>query len=380
MKDTSSHNWKGTGDFDWTHVDMCGFQNAKMPMSPPNEVQRPKKPIELYVGTPSYDFLETIYIDGFKITSDKLTVNTRNRNFAVPNWKLDGISINVKLDNGLWQFIGLENILNDESIQNMKKWVIQNNPKLLSIGEEFEKFERQIYHFLYEIIALFKTREIISLDHNNILNDTNQATDLIHNRLLAEIYSGYIQKGAICELYPSTNNESKPDLKISNILIDVKSILITSNKEKERKELMNDFAKKLRKDIINKENEKQQIEDGTFFIIVWSGIISSMLYSVFHSNMVDKHLSKFNISMYKELPPLNKNKVIITIPTLDSFENYYLIFEREEICDIMDYLASEGYENINEGESMKYLVLNNIRKGCEFGVTGDNPSIVFKFR
>jgi len=150
----------------------------------------------------------------------------------------------------------------------MKKWVIQNNPKLLSIGEEFEKFERQIHHFLYEIIALFKTREITSSDHNNILNDTNQATDLIHNRLLAEIYSGYLQKGAICELYPSTNNESKPDLKISNILIDVKSILITSNKEKERKELMNDFAKKLRKDIINKENEKQQIVDGTFFIII----------------------------------------------------------------------------------------------------------------
>jgi len=29
---------------------------------------------------------------------------------------------------------------------------------------------------------------------------------------------------------------------------------------------------------------------------------------------------------------------------------------------------------------MKYLALNNIRKGCEFGVTGENPMLIFKFR
>ena len=57
-----------------------------------------------------------------------------------------------------------------------------------------------------------------------------------------------------------------------------------------------------------------------------------------------------------------------------------MVFDRNLVCDTIDHLAEKGYEKIQEGESMKYLVLNNIRKGCEFGVTGGNPQLVFKFR
>jgi hypothetical protein len=57
-----------------------------------------------------------------------------------------------------------------------------------------------------------------------------------------------------------------------------------------------------------------------------------------------------------------------------------MVFDRDLVCNTIDYLAEKGYEKIQEGESMKYLVLNNIRKGCEFGVTGGNPQLVFKFR
>lgn len=386
---------KENSEFDWEHVVMCGFQGKDTPMIPPDVARIPKIVKEMYVGNPPCDYLITFYIDGFKVESNQLNFNSRSRSFAVPNWKLDGICLNVKLDTETWQFINLENLLNQESIQRLQNWFQSEKIRLMSIGTEFEKYDRQVYHFMYEIISLLRATE--SLPHekrDEIINDTKTARSLYHNRILAEVYSNYLRKGAFVELFlKSKENNRNADLKISEIKVEIKSILITVNERKplmneptnelsnERKSLMKVFANKLRNEIIERETEKQQIGDsGTFFIGIWSGIISSILFAVFKDGTTDKFLKNKNFSFFEEIPPLNEKKVIIVLPTLNSFQNSYLVFERDEICDIMDYLASDGYENIQEGKSMKYLVLTNIRKGCEFGVTGKDPALIFKFR
>jgi len=247
----------------------------------------------------------------------------------------------------------------------------------LTIGTEFEQHERQIYHFLYEILAMFHAFKNISEEkQQEILDDTQTATSLYHNRILAEVLSGYSQKGAFVESYPSNDNR-KPDLKIGNILVEIKTLLITGN---DRHELMCEFARKLREEKIEKEEEKQQVGPcGSFFVGVWSGIVNSIMYTAFHDGVITGFPNS-TCQFYQTLPPLNEKKVILIIPTNDSFQNNYLVFDRDKICDVVDYLAGEGYEKIQEGKSMKYLVLNNIRKGCEFGVTGENPMMIFKFR
>lgn len=386
---------KENSEFDWEHVTMCGFQGKDTPMIPPDVARIPKIVKEMYVGNPPYDYLITFYIDGFKVESNQLNFNSRSRSFAVPNWKLDGICLNVKLDTETWQFINLENLLNQESIQRLRNWFDREKFRLMNIGTEFEKYERQVYHFMYEIIALLRATESLPNEkRDEIINDTKTAISLYHNRILAEVYSNYLRKGAFVELFlKSKENNRNADLKISEIKVEIKSILIAVNERKplmnesaselinERKSLMKVFANKLRNEIIERESEKQQIGDsGTFFIGIWSGIISSILFAVFRHGTNDKFLKKKSFSFFEEIPPLNEKKAIIVLPTLNSFQNSYLVFERDEICDIMDYLASDGYEDIQEGKSMKYLVLTNIRKGCEFGVTGKHPVLIFKFR
>ena len=147
---------------------------------------------------------------------------------------------------------------------------------------------------------------------------------------------------------------------------------------KDRKELMREVAKRLRKDI-ESENHKQQIGNtGSFVIGVWSGIINSIIYTAYSNRVI----SEFDDSVvyYKTLPPINEKKAILILPGSNAFQDNYLVFDRDRICDTFDYLAYDGYQKIHEEESMKYLVLHNIRQGCAFGVTSDNPVLIFKFR
>ena len=374
MSDSSTYQ---DSDFDWGNVDVCAMFPRDGPMPTKEEVRSPKVANELKVSDPPYDFLETFYIDGFQVLSKNIVFNTRARNFAVPGWKLDGVCLNVKLDTETWQFIALENHFNNDEISKLSDWIIKENQRLLKIGTEFEQHERQIYHFLYEILATFQAfKEISEEKQKEIMDDTMTATSLYHNRILAEVLSGYSQKDAFVESYPPNDNRN-PDLKIGNILVEIKTVLITGD---DRKVLMCEFARKLREEIIEREEEKQQVgKNGSFFIGVWSGIVNSIMYTAYHEGVIDQYHDA-DVQFYDTLPPLNEKKAILVIPTHDSFQNNYLVFDRDEICNVIDYLAEDGYDKIQEGESMKYLVLNNIRKGCEFGVTGENPMLIFKFR
>jgi len=319
-------------NFDWENLDVCAMFPRDMPMPSKEFVRTPKISTELNVSTPPM-FLNTFYIDGFQVTSNNIGFSMKNRSLLVPGWKLDGTCLNVKLDTETWQFVALENHFDDSETSQISNWFQNENSRLLAIGTEFEQHERQIYHFLYEILAMFHAFKEISEDQQEeILDDTKTATSLYHNRILAEVLSGYSKKGAFVESY-APNDNRKPDLKIGNILVEIKTLLITG---KDRKVLMGEFARKLRKEIIERENEKQQIGlSGSFFIGVWSGIVNSILYTAYHDGIISEYHDS-NVKFYETLPPLDEKKVILVIPTLNSFENNYMVFDRDQICDVID--------------------------------------------
>lgn len=357
----------------WEHLDVCTFFPQYAPVLSSEESNTPRTVKELNIGRPPH-FLKTYYIDGLQISPDDISFNFKATGPIIGH-KLSNTCINVKLDTETWQFIPLENYFNSNEISAIADWVTNQNTKLLNIGSEFEGHERQIYHFLYEIIAMFYAfKNISKTNQQKILGDIQNATSLYHNRILAEIMTSYEKKGACVESY-QCNNLKKPDLKISNIWIEIKTILIV---EKERRKLMHKFAHKLRKDIIEREVTKQQIEkNGSFFIGIWSGIINSILHIAYNDGIIEP---EEDVKFYNSIPPLNEKKAIFVMPTSNSFQNNYLVFDRYKICDIIDNLAYDRYDEIQEGKAMRYLLLNNIRKGCEFGVTGNNPGFVFKFR
>ena len=336
-------------------------------------------PQELKVFIPP-EFLHTIVVDGLEVTNSGINIIQKYSSILHRDWRpsmvLSHICLSAKTDTKTRYFIPLVDHFDEVKIQQIAAWVHENEQKLLQIGAEFDAYEREIYHFLYEIVALFYAfRTISSNQSREILGEIRTATDLYHSRILAEIASGYSQKGASIFLHPS-HGRRIPDLKIGNIQIDVKTILIT---EKNKKELMQKFAKKLRNDIIEKENRKQQIGNlGSFIIGVWSGVLNSIIYAAYQNHVISKYDTQ--VKLYDEIPPLNCKKAILVMPTLHAFQNNYLVFDRDRICDTIDYLADDGYSQIEEDKAMKYLTLTNIRRNCKLGITSDIPAMSFKIR
>ena len=364
--------------FDWSNIESMGICLGNT--LPPNF--RPKSrivPQELKVFIPS-EFLHTIMVDGFEVTDSGINIIQKYSSILHRDWRpsmaLNQMCLSAKIDTETQYFIPLADHFDKVKIQQIANWVHENEQKLLQIGAEFAMYEREIYHFLYEIVALFCAfRSISSNQSSEILREIRTATDLYHSRILAEIASGYSQKGASVSLHPP-HGRRIPDLKIGNIQVDVKTILIT---EKNRKELMRKFAKKLRSDIVEKENKKQQIGNaGSFVIGVWSGVLNSIIYTAYQNQVISKYDKQ--VRLYDEIPPLNGKKAILVMPTLHAFQNNYLVFDRNRICNTIDYLANNGYSQIQEDEAMKYLTLTNIKKNCKFGITSDIPAISFKIR
>ena len=321
-----------------------------------------------------------MFIDGFQVSSNAIKFKYRATTLLDPNqWTPKTlpheVCINAKLDTDTWQFISLEKHFDQNEIQEISNWINDNNQKLLNIGTEFESYDRQIYFFLYEIIAIFFAMKTIPVKwKNQILTDVKDATSLYHGRILAEIVANY--KETTCVKLHPTFGQRVPDLQINNILVDVKTILLTG---KNRHKLMIQFADRLRKVIIEDENKKSQIGDkGSFVIGIWSGIINSIIYVAYKHGIISAYDDSVKLS--KHVPPLTEKKVIFVMPTTNAFQNVYITFDRDAVCNTFDYISKVGYCKIPDDEPMKYFEITNVRTGCEFGVTADNPILSFKFR
>ena len=123
--------------------------------------------------------------------------------------------------------------------------------------------------------------------------------------------------------------------------------------------------------------ENNQIgSQGTFFVAVWSGVVSSIFYEVFNKMKMNPIFA--GIKIYDKVPPFEEQKVVFVVPSPNAFQNYYLVVDRKRVVRIASYIEKKGYDKIQKKDSMSYLSLINVRKGCAFGITGRMPMIMFK--
>ena len=363
-----------TGEFDWESVNMIGFNPKRVPIPEGPDAREPRMVNSLYLGILPKNYPETYVIDGIKISKDSVGFQMKLTDNRIPKMK-ESFCLIMELNGETIQFIELDEILDSRGLKILEDWVTNENKVLLKIANEYEIYDRQFYHFMYDIISISKA--IINWSHEDqalFLNETKSAIGLLHNRVHAEIFSDYKSHGVNSDLYPlNPNNTKKPDLKIMNTFVDVKAILLTG---RYYDKLLKHFRNRL-EEILEKEKENNQIgENGTFFVTIWSGVISSIFYVVF--NMMKTNSVFAGIEMYDEVPPFEEQKVVFVLPSPKAFQNYYLVVDRKRAIRIADYVAKKGYGRIQKKDSMSYLSLINVKEGCPFGVTGEMPMIMFK--
>ena len=307
-------------------------------------------------------------------SKNSLTVNMK-ANDQNKSIKKEPICMIMELENEAIQFIELDVMLDSSGLRILDNWLESQNETLLKIANEYEIFDRQFYHFMYDVIGLSKAISSWNIEiREHLLNETKSALTLLHNRVQAEIYSEYSLNDTKISLFPTKDVSKKPDLQINNTFVDVKAILLSGGY---KPKLLKHFLQRLKDGIIEKEKSKNQIgESGTFFITVWSGIISSIIFVIFNKMKHDKVFT--NVQFYDSIPPFTEDKIIFVLPSPNAFQNYYLVMPRKKTIRIMNFMVQKGLTKIQKSDPMYYLTLINIRKGCPFGLTGNNPMIDFK--
>jgi len=365
--------------FDWNHIRMIAITPTQS-FDPSAILKRPSQnATDLFVGKTPLGSTPGLIIDGMLIDligkSFKFTTKVTDPITLSNNEK----KLNLKLDNGDFQFIELNNILNELELSLLKQWITKQSQQLVRIANEYEKNHRQFYHFMYDMIALVKAASKLPSEYRFTLIDTVDAGDkLMHNRILAEISSAYVNNHVVKIEPRNKGSTRKPDLAIDGLLSDVKTVLTISANDRES---LSDFAHKLRKDIDEKEMFKNQTgTNGFLFIAPWSGIANSILYTFFHKMKIDGKHSFEGAIFYENLPTPNKNKTIFVLTSHNAFQNGYLVFDTKWVSKIIEDFVEQGYPLIDRYEPFSYLTLTNIRKGCPLGISDMNSSIIFHVR
>ena len=362
---------KREGEFKGKNLTMVSIGHQKFTPSP-QEAKQPRIVNKMYLGQTPKNLPITIHVNGMTISSNGIGVDFKAESPNIYD-KKNQISFIMELQNDTIQFIELDKILNASSLKLLDDWITDQQDILCKIANEYESFNRQFYHFMYDLIGIVRAiSDWDKGDQKKILTETKSAQSLFHNRIHTELYSAY--KSQVISLFPDKRcSLRKPDLKINNVFVDVKTIILY-NKSKHK--MLKQFYFRLKDKIETQEKEKKQIDtSGTFFIGIWSGIVSSTFYVVFNKMKNDKIFQ--GTKMYDSIPPFEKEKVVFILPHPNAFESYYFVVPRKRAIRISSYMYKKGFDQIQKSNIFAYVTLINVRKGCPFGITGKNPNIMY---
>ena len=120
------------------------------PNIPPIKI---KHALDIFVGIPPQDYWLVLFIDGLRVENNAVTPRLKKHDRRFPEQYKDQFCLNIKTGGSEWQLIELEDILSLKTIEFMQEWVEQKKSLLLKIANEYELNERQIYHFMYDLVV-----------------------------------------------------------------------------------------------------------------------------------------------------------------------------------------------------------------------------------
>lgn len=281
---------------------------------------------------------------------------------------LDIDKINVK-------YIVLDDLLSTGKIKRLSMWINGNQEKLVSAANEYEEYDRQLYHFMYDMIGMFRSLSRLSKeDQEWMLSGSTNPRALFHNHLHADIF-GLLKGRHRVEMPVERKGRPMPDLIIDGVRADVKTVLASS---KDRDQLLKDCIVTIRM-MFKKEDERGQVgERGTFFVGFWSSyvaIVISLAYQKFKSHKI---FGETVLSRGK--PEFAAGKVIFVLPTGKAFVNDYLAVDRSGAMGMLKWIQDEGFPRIRGMPEIADMIMLRSYGGFPFCIAGTSPSFYFKIR
>lgn len=217
---------RNTEEFQWDNLEFFCFSPTSTSITSGKEIRKPRIANSLYLGYFPKEHEFSFGINGIQFEGKKVNCIFKARRHSI-QVKNEPVCLIMELEKDTIQFIELDDILDAKSLKTLDNWVTSENKILLKIANEYEQFNRQFYHFMYDVISLSKEiSELEESEQDKLLHETNTALILLHNRIQAEVSSAYRSNGKNVTLFPEKISDNhKPDLMVSDTYVDIKRLL-----------------------------------------------------------------------------------------------------------------------------------------------------------
>lgn len=228
--------------------------------------------------------------------------------------------------------------------------------KLLEFAEIYMKDDRKEVEFLHDIVALGKDISKLSSNANHLIS-IGAASDLMHNRIVAQILATYKDMGCTVNEKPTADVKWGPvhDFNIEGLKCDVKTIqsigelehVITGGLRLTSKS-NNSLINTITDDI---EKAKVQVGSrGMIFIAPWA----------YHINGLFRTYFKDRLLLYP--PPPSPGLTILILTSERAFEDYYVSFETVSVItkfrQILESIQLTGVTNVAAIPIRRGLTMN----------------------
>lgn len=283
---------------------------------------------------------------------DKTINHIRKIKEALDNERIDKLFIieensqmkfGANLNNGMKLLLSLDDrqrplIFTEPEFAILKDIVTTRNNELIQCANGYKESGRDFDYFFYDVVTLSWYVEKLPLNFNK-LRKIESASELMHDRIHAQLAYHYKKLGANVEIEIKHEDEKKPDLRINGIELEVKSLISSVSNTPES---FLKYSKSFRNSISSA--SKQIVANGVIAIAPWS-IIMNNVWKEYFTGLYSSTLS---------IP--KPDSVIVVLDGGKVLEDYYMMFDSKEIAiEQIRKFAESGYKHIDVMSYMKKI-------------------------
>lgn len=261
---------------------------------------------------------------------DIFTVNKKNsRQFGL---KLtSGDSALIDFDN---QFTPLS--FSDSAFSILEDIIVKNKIILKDWANLYKEHHRDFDFFIYDLASHAYFLDKLPKKFQKLRTFDGSYENLLHDRVISQLAVQYQKQGCSID-YEVLNSKGKnPDLHVNSSDLEVKTIVSEGINHP-------DHFVRFSKSVRNRFQEacaQIYLEKDMIVIAPWSQIMLNTLKAYYRG------------MFSKTLPQFKEGKTILLLEGDDPFEDYYLEFPSNEICNSIREFSESGYKRVS---AMSYL-------------------------
>lgn len=218
----------------------------------------------------------------------------------------------------------------------LEELVSKNKVLLKDWANQYKENERDFYFFIYDLSAHAYFLDQLPPQFQKLRQLDGSYENLLHDRTIAQLAIQYQKQGNTIDYEVLNSKKRNPDLHVNKRDLEVKSIVTKGINHPDH---FVRFSKSVRNRFLDA-CDQIYLEQDMIVVVPWSQIMVN--------NLKTYYKGMFSYT----LPPFKEGKTILLLEGEKPFEDFYLEFSSNDICNDIREFSESGYKRIS---SLSYM-------------------------